>query len=325
MAVTYISWAPHCSRSDYTARELGGTSHMVYWGALGSRPATVWLKYFGQACSTWRILLRERPHAVVVMSPPVFAALSVWFYCLLRGTPFAIDAHTAAFLDRRWRRFQWLQRFLSTKAVVTLVTNDHLAGLVRDGGGESLIVPDVPVHFPRGAYHLEDAFNIAVVCSFNPDEPVRQIAEAAALVPDVVFHVTGDSARWRDRPPALPPNIRLTGFLSVGEYGALLRGADAVMALTTRDHTMLRGAWEAVYQGTPIIVSDWALLKESFADGGVFVANTPPSIASGINRLRSEYDSHRAGVQRLKARKTDRWRATRDKLRAMLRLETAPF
>src|SRR5262245_29371383 len=27
--ITYISWAPHCSRSDHTARELGGTSHMV--------------------------------------------------------------------------------------------------------------------------------------------------------------------------------------------------------------------------------------------------------------------------------------------------------
>ena len=45
MAVAYISWAPHCSRSDYTARELGGVSHMVYWKRLGSRPTTILLKY----------------------------------------------------------------------------------------------------------------------------------------------------------------------------------------------------------------------------------------------------------------------------------------
>lgn len=25
--IAYISWAPHCSRSDHTARELGGRSH----------------------------------------------------------------------------------------------------------------------------------------------------------------------------------------------------------------------------------------------------------------------------------------------------------
>ena len=36
MTITYISWAANCSRSDHTARELGGVSHMVYLGWLGS-------------------------------------------------------------------------------------------------------------------------------------------------------------------------------------------------------------------------------------------------------------------------------------------------
>ena len=64
MAVTYISWAPHCSRSDYTARELGGESHMVYAGWLGSNPLTVVLKYIVQTYQTWRILLRGGHDAV---------------------------------------------------------------------------------------------------------------------------------------------------------------------------------------------------------------------------------------------------------------------
>ena len=56
------------------------------------------------------------------------------------------------------------------------------------------------------------------------------------------------------------------------------------MTLTTRDHTMLRGAYEAIYQGTPVIVSDWALLRESFPEGAAHVENTAKAIVRGIQR-----------------------------------------
>ena len=58
--LVYVSWAPHCSRSDHTARELGGRSFMVYAAALGSRPATILLKYVVQAWRTLRLLRAER-------------------------------------------------------------------------------------------------------------------------------------------------------------------------------------------------------------------------------------------------------------------------
>ncbi len=45
--VTYISWAESCSRSDNTARELGGPSHMVYLPEYGSRATTILFKYLG--------------------------------------------------------------------------------------------------------------------------------------------------------------------------------------------------------------------------------------------------------------------------------------
>ena len=196
MRVTYISWAPHCSRSDNTARELGGTSHMVYWSSLGSHPLTVWLKYIGQWVATWRILLRERPDVVFVMSPPVFAALCVWAFSRIFRCAFVIDAHTAAFLHPRWRRLQRLQGWLSRAAATTLVTNEYLAERVRNAGGHATLVPDVPVRFgDADRYELPDGFNVAIVCSFGPDEPVTEILAAAALVPDVHFHVTGSAKR----------------------------------------------------------------------------------------------------------------------------------
>jgi hypothetical protein len=98
----YISWAPHCSRSDNTARELGGRSYMVYWSRLGSSILTVWLKYLGQAFRTFRLLSQERPDVVFVMTPPVFAVATVWLWCALNRIPYVVDAHTAAFAHPRW-------------------------------------------------------------------------------------------------------------------------------------------------------------------------------------------------------------------------------
>jgi hypothetical protein len=293
---------------------------MVYWESLGSRPHTVWLKYLGQTVRTWRILAAERPSAVFVMTPPVVAALVVWLYCATRRCAFVMDAHTAAFLHPRWRHFQWLQFWLCRRAATTIVHNDHLRGLVERHGGHATVVADIPVRYDQSEpYPLAGAFNVAIVCSFNPDEPIAEILAAAAQLPDVQFHMTGnpkslDPALAR----ALPPNVRLTGFLSTGAYGFLISNADAVMTLTTRDHTMLRGAWEAVYQATPVIVSDWPILRESFDAGAVHVDNTPGGIARAVEQLRANLPRYRDEVLALRERKEQRWASVRDTLRAIV-------
>jgi glycosyltransferase involved in cell wall biosynthesis len=296
---------------------------MVYWESLGSRPLTVWLKYLGQAVRTWRILLASGPTTVFVMTPPVFAPLTVWAYCAVSGRRFVIDAHTAAFVHPRWRHFQWLQYWLARRAATTIVHNEHLQALIEQHGAHATIVHDMPVRFDadtRERYPLDPgAFNIAVVCSFNPDEPIAEIVEAAARLPDVLFHLTGKPPDSDGRlPSVLPPNLRLTGFLSTAAYGSLVSDADAVMALTTRDHTMLRGAWEAVYQGTPVIVSDWPVLRQAFDEGAVHVDNTPDGIVRGIDEMRTHHRDYRQAAGQLKARKEARWKATRDRLLARI-------
>ncbi len=145
--ITYISWAASCSRSDHTARELGGQSHMVYAGSLGSRPSTILFKYAAQWIRTARILRQERPDIVFVMTPPLFAALPAFWYAWRRGKRVVLDAHTAAFLHPRWRSWQSLQQRLCRMAATTLVHNDHIGGLIRDGGGDVTLVPDVPIVF----------------------------------------------------------------------------------------------------------------------------------------------------------------------------------
>jgi glycosyltransferase involved in cell wall biosynthesis len=267
---------------------------MVYWRRLGSHPATILFKYLGQSLETLWLLFRDRPRAVFVMAPPVIAVLPVFLYCRLMNVPFVIDAHSGAYLNRRWRRFQWLQRAMSRAAATTIVTNDVLADRLRQDGVDVTLVRDVPVVFPAAPpYALTPDFSVAVVCSFNYDEPIEEILEAARELPDVRFYMTGNP-RALDPAlrPRLPANVTLTGFLSTEQYGALLRDADVVVTLTTLDHTMLRGAYEAIYQGTPVVISDWNILRDSFPQGASHVQNTRQAIRAAIEDVRRDYPRH---------------------------------
>lgn len=315
MRLTSISWAPHCSRSDHTARELGGTSHMVYWAWLGSHPVTVGVKYLGQTLGTWKVLIRERPDAVFIMSPPPVAIIAVFIYCAVNRLPFVIDAHSGAFLER-WRLFHRVQFWLCRRAATTIVSNDHLAELVRANGGHATVVPDVPIEFNPAIPSLEvNEFTVVYVTSFDRDEPIEAMIEAAGRLPHVRFLMTGSPGNAvRSLPKTFPPNLTLTGFLETRTYGALLRQAGVVVALTTADHTMQRGAYEAIYQGTPVIVSDNQLLRRAFDEGALHVNNSPEAIVSAVRRIRENAGEYKQAASRLRARKTERWLRTKSEL-----------
>ena len=128
------------------------------------------------------------------MTPPVFAVLAVVFGTAV-GREFRtfIDSHTAAFLQPRWRHFQWLQNALCRRAATTIVTNDYLAQRIASIGGHSTIVTDVPVVYERvETFSTAASCSVAVICSFNYDEPIAEIVEGATRLPDVSFYITGN-------------------------------------------------------------------------------------------------------------------------------------
>lgn len=325
LRLTYISWVPHCSRSDCTARELGGTSHMVYWGWLGSHPATVALKYLGQSVSTWRVLFRERPDVVFVMSPPPAAIVPVYVYCALRRRRFVVDAHSGVFLTRRWRLFQGIHFWLCRRAATTIVTNEYIAALVRSRGGHATVVADVPIEFgesgiaPAGL----ESFTVVFVTSFDRDEPIAVMVEAARRLPAVRFVMTGDPGpAARLLLAALPANLTLTGFLDAAVFGALIRNAGVVVALTTDDHTMQRAAYEAIYQGTPVIVSDTEVLRRAFDEGALHVDNSAAAIVNAVVKLRDNAPQFKEGALKLRSRKREQWLRAKAELWAALDTHT---
>lgn len=318
--VLFVSWAPFCSRSDNIARELGGRSVMIYHPFWGSHYATVLLKYLTQSIATLWLLVWTRPRVVFVMSPPIIACLPVLLYAWLFGARWVIDAHSATFNNARWRALQFLQKFLSRRATTTIVTTPHWQDLVQSWGARSDIVQDVPIAFAEPSdLKPPPGHNIAVVCTFTFDEPVETIFRAAAKAPEVRFHVTGNSKRASRETLALKPdNLQLTGFLPDADYVALLKRCTAVMCLTTLDHTMQRGAYEAAYLARPIITSDFGLLRSAFPVATVYVKDDPDSVADGVRQMCANAAKYEREAQELRGTKLQNWARVKARLDALL-------
>lgn len=283
----FLTWSP-CGRSRWQAHNLGAELLLVRPAVrLPGSAVRLAVRYAASALATWRALSERRPAVVFSANMPVFLPLTAWLYASLAHVPLVLDCHSGAFNHPRWRWARFLNRFLAKRAAVSVTTNAHHRALVERWGGRALIMGDVPLA-PRlgGAAPPLRRPAIAAVCSYSFDEPVEAIVAAAALRPEVSFYVTGDPAKLRRRVLGeLPPNVIATGFLPDADYYALLAAADGVLVLTTRDHTMQRGAYEALYLGTPIVTSHWQLLREVFGEAALYVDNSPEDIARAVSAL----------------------------------------
>ena len=126
---------------------------------------------------------------------------------------------------------------------------------------------------------------------FRADEPLDAVLNAAVQLPDTVhFYVTGDTKR---KPESffdeLPANVTCTGFLPDAQYIGLLKAVDAVMVLTTRNHTLQLGGCEAVSLCQPLITSDWLFLRDFFSKGTIYVTNTADGIRDGVLMMQKEH------------------------------------
>ncbi|HLF25789.1 MAG TPA: glycosyltransferase [Anaerolineae bacterium] len=297
-------------RSRVMAQQLGIESCFVHVRL----PRGAWfapLKYVLQAARTLLLLFRRRPQVVFVQSPPLFAVLCACLYCLLLRAHYIVDAHSAAFAGPWWTLPpRWLKSWLARRALTTIVTNDHLKQRVESLGGRALIVRDVPLrlHVERD-YPLDGAFNIALVNVFSPDEPLAEALAAVADLAEVHLYVTGKSnGKHAQLIAKAPANVRFTGFLPDDQYYGLLNSVHAVMCLTTRNHTMQRGACEALSLGKPIITSDWPVLREYFCKGTVHVPNTGAGVRAGVLKLRESYRQYQREIRDLQFMQGSEWR-----------------
>ncbi len=315
----FLAWIDYHRRSDLLAQHLGATTYFIQHGAPGGLIKTA-IRYLVQAWRSWRVLSKDRPDIVFVQNPPIFCVVVAALYAKRYGAEYVIDSHTGAFLSPKWRWSLRLHRLLSSGALATIVHNTAQEQIVKPWGCRYLVMGFTPGRYPPGdTYDLDGNFCVAVISSFRDDEPLGEVFGAAALMPDVRFYITGDATRIQASLAARKPdNVLLTGYLSYDRYVGLLRGVDAMVVLTTGDHQLLMGGFEAVSLGKPLIVSDWPLLRTYFHQGTVYVTNTAEGISEGIRQAQRDLPVLQQAILALSAELHTEWEGAIAQLRCLL-------
>lgn len=249
------------------------------------------LSYPMQALKTVRLILREKPDVLWIQSPPNILLHICWIIRLLvyRRLVLIADLHNSAF-SRLWFSVPFTRSLLNAFDIV-LVHNEEVYRTARDMGiREDVLlvledkVPDFGFKDPADGA-AETPYFVAPF-SFSKDEPLREVLEAAALVPGVQVRVTGDKTRISDDTliSGKPANVQFTGFLPTKDYETLIAGAMGILCLTTSDGIQLSSAIEAVASGKPMIVSDTSLLRNLFSTA-LFVDNSPSAIAQSLRAI----------------------------------------
>lgn len=317
----FIVWAAHSRRAETLAAQMGGSVSFQFAANLKKKKWLVPVRYVVQAWNSWRTLEREQPDVVLVQSPPIFASLLVALWCKLRKRTYAIDAHSGAFYYGRWKWALPVQAWLSRRAVVTIVAHDEALKLVQSWGAKGVFLEDKIPLMPPSSSDLgsEGQKRVAIISSFDYDEPETELFAAARQLPHVTFYHTGN---YKKASPELlaqkPDNLILTGFVSNEDYNGLVRNVDGLVILTTEPNLLNCGAYEALAVERPAVISDWPGLRRYFSRGFVYVSNTPGDIAAGIEQMLSEKSALVSHGQTLRVELADDWQRKFDNVTALL-------
>jgi glycosyltransferase involved in cell wall biosynthesis len=203
-------------------------------------------------------------------------------------------------------------RFIHRTADLGIVTNEGLVPVVEANGGRAVVLPDrVPDLAPCRSVPPAAADLVVFVCSFAPDEPYREVIEAARELEGVArVAITGRPANVDTQ--TLPANVTLTGFLTTEDYEHLLASAAVVVDLTSMEDCLVCGAYEAVALGKPLVTSDTAALRQVFDRGTVFTRHTRAAMASAISMALARAAELSAEMTILRQALHDSWNARRD-------------
>ncbi len=290
-------------RSQFIADYLGMPLQYVYFTKRRGALAAL-LKYPVQALLTIWVLIRHRPQLVFVQDPPIVGAFVVWFCSFILPLRFIIDSHTQRHCLVEYPFLLSTRRFLAGRALTNIVTNSFLETMVRTWDAAAIVMEDPPLPFADSikAIPLDGIFNVVWVNVGALDEPRDIFFQAAEALPDITFYVTSNYDRNKELrlyKKHASANVVFTGHLPDHDYYQLLKSADVVLTLTTRDHALQQGACEAMWLGRPVITSDWAMLRAYFTHGALFVDNSVASLIDGLTEMQNQHPKYVETIQEL--------------------------
>lgn len=150
---------------------------------------------------------------------------------------------------------------------------------------------------------------IVFITRFHDDEPILEMLDTCKLfTDDYQFYFTGNyENKLNISDIKNHNNVILTGFISDKDYHELLSTCDVIVALTTRDFTLLYSGREAIAVQKPLVISDNDTCRNYFTKGSVFVENNAVSIKMGIINALENKNTLINDMSELNIEKEDLW------------------
>jgi glycosyltransferase involved in cell wall biosynthesis len=314
MKQLFIAWVPFQRRSLSMQSHFGYELEFISF-AFKSRLLKP-LEYIFKAWKTLSLFLRLRPDVIWVQLPPnPLLHLAHLYKALLSQKVIIIaDCHNAT-LRSPWIKFPGTVSLLNSCDIV-LIHNDAVKeqALMNGVGCQHLYVLETPpasVENPK--IENQELFShpwILCPCSFNQDEPIQAILDAARLAPEITFVLSGKVSRAKGIHDLsnIPSNVILPGFLPTAEFNSLLCNTDIVLGLTKLEGIQLSVANEAVGCGKPMVLANTKILNELFYKGAIYVnAIDPDSIAQGCREAFLKKNELSKEVRELALERKQRW------------------
>lgn len=252
-------------------------------------------RYLACCVRTFHLIKTHKPKILIIQNPSIVLAI---FGVMLK--PFfryrlIVDAHNEAIIPFNLNNMavRITAKALMRWSDLTLVTNNSLVGIVTKNGGRAFVLPDFlptldfePISLRP---ELNATFNATLICTYAQDEPYTEVFKAAEILGNnFQLNVTGKIPQSIDH-TKIPPNVKLTGYLSENEYWIALNNSHLVIDLTTMDNCLVCGAYEAIALKKPLLLSENDASIALFGQYAAHTLNTPEAITGSIQKILSDY------------------------------------
>lgn len=275
--ILFIIWKAYQRRVDAFKERLGARAIYLHYAWEERSKLHKAVSYVAKFYETWRLLFRHKPAMFYVQAPPTFPVYAAFFYSVLTGAKYIVDAHNPMISGSFWNRMP-LAKAVLRKAATVIVHNAFVAQQAQAQQLPHTVLMDRPPEISLKPTALPERLNgkngrprVVVPCSYDVDEPLAELQKATSELSHVDFYLTW----YIEKMPAqfasrFGKNVIFTGFLPLPEFNGLLASADAILVLTTQDGTQPSGATEALAFAKPLIVSDLQIIRPAnrHADSG---------------------------------------------------------
>lgn len=246
------------------------------------------------------------------------------YLLLVSGIPFIMDVGGHAIISRKWIWSMPILRFLANKARVNIVDQENFRHLLKSWGAKALLLERPPLsHVHHHDTLIEkEYFQITLISSFEYDEPIELVLDAAEQLPEISFFILGDiRLAQRSLLANAPRNVTFTGYLRGDDYWDRLDASQALMVLTTASNSLLSGAVEGMALGKPLVLSNQPTLTAYFIKGAVFVDHSVESVVNGVLTARKRQSDLAQQIVELAKEKRERWDGEFEKIWTLIEVE----